>query len=355
MATCDYLSSQHDGIVSPLSGIRLPNNVTGKIPIYKRLNEEHIPDYNIVLVDSVPQSAVISSHAKFKASINPENAGDAQDFHESCFAEAATVNLLFPDVRSESIRICLAAWLAAICTADDLLEAMPPAAATANLKELILKFQGRKADVSATNKLASIFLFFIDHCNQQLDLDESISRQLNNDLCNICESWLDELRFRQGILPNNFETYMQFRGKTMAIQPFFTLMRTMYKPIEGEYLSGLQDLLNQISLVLGLQNDLVGLEKDRRDGETMNAVLLSLKEKAEMDADHMEIEFRRKIEEICDLHNLYVSAAVEMYQALHVSMNEDAHDPTLETAILALADTHLKWCTSYKRYQAKIE
>lgn len=38
----------------------------------------------------------------------------------------------------------MTAWLAANCAADDILEAMPPAAATLALKEAILKLQGRK-------------------------------------------------------------------------------------------------------------------------------------------------------------------------------------------------------------------
>lgn len=103
-----------------------------------------IPHYDIIPLNPAPPSAVIYSHANFKASIQPEKAGDTKDFYERCFAEAAAINLFFPDVRSERIRICMTAWLAANCAADDILEAMPPAAATFALKETILKLQGKK-------------------------------------------------------------------------------------------------------------------------------------------------------------------------------------------------------------------
>jgi hypothetical protein len=40
----------------------------------------------------------------------------------------------------------MTAWLAANCAADDILEAMPPAAAMFALKEAILKLQGKRSD-----------------------------------------------------------------------------------------------------------------------------------------------------------------------------------------------------------------
>ncbi|OQE20832.1 hypothetical protein PENFLA_c015G06178 [Penicillium flavigenum] len=373
MTTCDYTFSHH-GIVSPTGRINLPINVTGHIPNYKRLNDEpvvktceiplgirdaslqlKIPHYDIVPLNPAPPSAVLYSHANFKASIQPEKAGDTKDFYDRCFAEAAAINLFFPDVRSEGIRICMTAWLAANCAADDILEAMPPAAATLALQEAISKLQGKKANVSPTNKVASILCFFQEYCTQQLDLSESTARELSNDICDMCEGLLDELLFRQDLLPNNLETYLRFRGRTMGIHPFFTLIRTLHTPIEGEYLSRLRDLQKRVSLVLGLQNDLVGLEKDRRNGETMNAVLVSLKEQAGTDVDHMNMILPRTIQEVCGIHNLCLSDAVEMHAGLRGSLNGDVHDAVLETVILAFADTHLKWCASSKRYQAKVE
>ncbi|KXG52215.1 Terpenoid synthase [Penicillium griseofulvum] len=373
MATCDYTVSLHHGIVPPTGRIYLPVDVTGHIPDYTRLNDRpvirsceialgirdvclklRIPHYNIVAMNSAPPSAVIYSHANFKASIQPEKAGDTKDFYERCFAEAAAINLFFPDVRSERIRICMTAWLAANCAADDILETMPPAAATLALKEAILKLRGKKTEVSPINKVASILCFFLEYCIQQLDLSESIARELSDDICDMCQGLLDELLFRRGLLSNNLKTYLQFRGKTMGIHPFFTLIRTLHKPIDAEYLSGLRDLQKRVSLVLGLQNDLVGLEKDRRNGETMNAVLVSLKEQAGTDVDHMNMILPKTIQDVCEIHNLCLSAAVEVHEGLQLSRGH-SEEGILETTVLAFADTHLKWCASSKRYQAKVQ
>lgn len=171
----------------------------------------------------------------------------------------------------------------------------------------------------------------------------------------MCGGLIQELRFRQGILPNTLETYLQFRGKTMGIHPFFTLIRTLHPPIKEEYLASLRELQNRVSLVLGLQNDLVGLEKDRRNGETMNAVLVSLKEQCGLDVDRMDLILPRTIEEVCGIHNVCLSAAMDLHKQLHITLKGDDQDVILETAILAFADTHLKWCASSKRYQAKVE
>ncbi|KAJ5555674.1 hypothetical protein N7535_008108 [Penicillium sp. DV-2018c] len=374
MASNNHTRSQHTGITSPIGRIILPTQVSGHVPVYQRRHERpvvksceiplgmrdvslqlEIPHYDIVHVNHSPPSAVIHSHANFKASILPEKAGDTKDFYDRCFAEAAAINLFFPDIRSEGIRICMTAWLAANCAGDDILEAMPPDAAIIALEETVMALQRSKPNVSPTNKVASILCLFHEYCVQQLNLSESTAKELGNDICDMCEGLREELLFRQGILPNTLGTYLQFRGRTMGIRPFFTLIRTLHQPISEKYHSDLLELQDRVSLVLGLQNDLVGLEKDRRNGESMNAVLVSLKEQAGNDTDKITKLLPKTIKEICGIHNLCVSAAVEMHDEIRSRLSAGVHGAVLETAVLAFAETHLKWCASSKRYQAKVE
>ena len=56
----------------------------------------------------------------------------------------AAIKLFFPDVQSEAIQICMAAWLAANCVADDILESMPLEMAILALEETILMLQRSK-------------------------------------------------------------------------------------------------------------------------------------------------------------------------------------------------------------------
>ncbi|CAG8926879.1 unnamed protein product [Penicillium salamii] len=116
----------------------------------------------------------------------------------------------------------MAAWLAANCAADDFLESMPLASGIAALKETILNLQENKEDISPDNGVARILFLFQGYCSQHLDLSEDVQRELRNDISDMCQGLLDELLFRQGVLPNTLDTYLQFRGRTMGIHPFFT-------------------------------------------------------------------------------------------------------------------------------------
>ncbi|CAG8371267.1 unnamed protein product [Penicillium salamii] len=348
-------------------------NTKGHVPTYKRLREIPvvkscqiklgiedvslqlgIPHFEIVQIDSRFPSAAINTHSSFRALIQPEKAGDTKEIYERCRAEVAAINLFFPDIQAEATQLCMAAWLAANCAADDFLESMPLASGIAALKETISNLQENKEDISPDNGVARILFLFQSYCSQHLDLSEDVYHELRNDMCDMCQGLLDELLFRQGVLPNTLDTYLQFRGRTMGIHPFFTLIRAMYSPIGNKCLSELRDLQMRVSLVLGLQNDLVGLEKDRRKGETMNAVLVSLNEQAGTDVERMDSIMPVVIQDVCGIHNRCVSAAVEKYH-LMVESNGEVQNPVLETAVLAFADTHLKWCASSKRYQAKVQ
>lgn len=58
--------------------------------------------------------------------------------------EVAAINLFFPDVQSDAIQICMAAWLSTLCMIDDILEEMHPSAARMSLEHSIDIVLGRK-------------------------------------------------------------------------------------------------------------------------------------------------------------------------------------------------------------------
>ncbi|KAJ5348023.1 hypothetical protein MYU51_007859 [Penicillium brevicompactum] len=373
MSSSSLLLSQHHHVPSPCYSENSSLSALGNITSYKRLNkipvikscqihlgslgvslQLKIPHYDIAPINSGLPWAAIHAQADFKASIQPEKAGNTKEFYERCNAEVAAVKLFFPDVQSEAIQICMAAWLAANCVADDILESMPLEMGILALEETIVMLQRSNEHISPTNKIARIHSLFLDFCIQHLEISENVSRELEGDICDMCQGLLDELLYRQGSVPKTLENYLQFRGRTMGIHPFFTLIRTMRRPIRSEYMAALRNLQSRVSLVLGLQNDLVGLEKDRQNGEHMNAVLVSLQEKEGANRDHQEFLLPSTIEDVCGIHNLCLSAAVEKYNEI-ARLNGEVQEPVHETAILAFADTHLKWCASSKRYQAKVE
>ncbi|OJJ39647.1 hypothetical protein ASPWEDRAFT_25457 [Aspergillus wentii DTO 134E9] len=343
--------------------------VMQNLPEYERLHQEpvtrscaiplkmrdlslqlQLPHYDIVNGPPSRCVYVISAHLAFKTSIQPEKAKDTNRILESCKAEVGAVNLFFPDIKSESVRICMAAWLAANCAVDDELEEMHPADGVRVLEESIAMLQADRSNQYPAGAVPFVLFTFRDYCSENLGLSGTAFHNLTNDICRMCQGHRDELLFRQEKLPNNLETYLHIRGRTMGIDPFFTLICSPYPGVDPEFVSRVQQLQSMVGLVVGLQNDLIGLEKDCRNGEMMNAVLVSLREQAGGDEIFPEV-----VGEICRIHNASLCTAMEIYQRLKVEVSGKRYEEVLPTTALAFAETHLKWCASAKRYQATLE
>lgn len=64
------------------------------------------------MTSSVPSlSAVTHAHTDYLCAIQLDNTHDRQVVHKSAVAEVGVINLFFPDVHPDHIRICMAAWL----------------------------------------------------------------------------------------------------------------------------------------------------------------------------------------------------------------------------------------------------
>ena len=84
---------------------------------------------------------VFLSHAAFSTLLHPDASFD-DGFYAKCTAEVNAINLFFPDIKSESIRIPFMAWLVFICVFDDILEQMPTPEQEATLRGCIRFFKG---------------------------------------------------------------------------------------------------------------------------------------------------------------------------------------------------------------------
>lgn len=138
----------------------------------------------------------------------------------------------------------------------------------------------------------------------------------------------------------------------MGVMPFFTMIGSLRVSERERHFEEIKELERRVCQVVGLQNDLVGLEKDLKNGEIMNAVIITARDKAvgqETDISHQHIE------EICDLHNDWMLSTVEAWEVIQRSTKSELEEMILGTEVLAFADTHLKWCVSSKRYQAKLQ
>lgn len=103
---------------------------------------------------------------------------------------------------------------------------------------------------------------------------------------------------------------------------------------------------------IGLQNDLVGLEKDVDEKESMNAVLVSMEEPWGKE-EALETKLADTIAAVCAFHNSSIAEAVQIHQRILQGAEES--EIIVANSQLLLTETYFKWCTTAKRYRAQLE
>lgn len=191
------------------------------------------------------------------------------------------------------------------------------------------------------------------HCSRYLSLRSA--NAFFKAIVVVLEAHRDEIDFLEGRLPNGLSTYMTIRSRTIALLPFFEVIKSEYLP------QSLQDnpnpvwgnLQHAVCCAAGLQNDLIGLARDLDNGERLNAVMVLLPSFG-TSSDQLDRDALFKaVAQVSVEHDENVSQAM-VWAARLVG---DASGPEAEAVanvarqILMLCETHLKWCTSAKRYQ----
>ncbi|RAH42166.1 terpene synthase family protein [Aspergillus brunneoviolaceus CBS 621.78] len=145
---------------------------------------------------------------------------------------------------------------------------------------------------------------------------------------------------------------MAVRTKTIGIGPFMTMAiwGILGRKIEHKELNALMD---KIKHVVGLQNDLIGLEKDIRSGECMNSVLILARSGQVGDVVNEQKTILARAQRVYEMHNQLVIEAVEIARNFLsrpiIDMTSEEKVAAMET-ILLVAQHHLHRSTSAKRY-----
>lgn len=169
----------------------------------------------------------------------------------------------------------------------------------------------------------------------------------------VLEAHMEECRFVEGGDITDIFTYMGIRRRTIALGPFFELIKSEYLPREVFSHPAWEPLQTQVSTAAGLQNDLVGLERDMEKGETLNAVLIGMRAK-QIGDDAISLDNRlfASVANVSEKHNLAVRSALEHFSHM---CQESSPNYVREVAghILSVCQTHLTWSTSDRRYKTK--
>ncbi|KAI9042794.1 terpene synthase family protein [Aspergillus affinis] len=302
------------------------NNHLIKLKDYNVCLQLKIPDYQ-VQSDTVELNVekrksqetkhlfkALRAHLDFHVAIFPK--GDKHDGAslKRSLASVNTISLFFPDIRHEGIKVCMAVWLETLCTVDDQIENMSLEDAGEAIEEAIAVLK-----------------------------DERL---------------LQEIHLKNGTLSQTLDAYLAIRRKTIGLKPAFALIRSAYNQPYPPSKETTQ-LQNDVAIVAGLQNDLIGLEKDIRTGEVVNAVVFLLGGMEMKRSGKWTVgsgDLRATTGEACRLHDLYLERVLKRVERLGArargvpGMEVEAALASVEASLM---QTHFEWCTSAKRYQSK--
>ncbi len=175
-------------------------------------------------------------------------------------------------------------------------------------------------------------------------------------VCTVLEAHVDEIRFLQGRIANELPTYMTIRSRTIALNPFFQVIKSEFlAEAERDCDSTWERLQLEVCRVAGLQNDLIGLVRDLKDGEELNAVIVLMRSYGFSNkSEPNPAMLSWCIAQISTQHNQGVARCLYYASRLHPVAGDSRPDTKVVARhILLLCETHLKWCASAKRYGLK--
>jgi len=190
-------------------------------------------------------------------------------------------------------------------------------------------------------------------------LTEASARAFFKAVAVVLRAHVDEARFLRSVIPANFENYIKFRCKTISLNPFFEVIKCEYLDDSWRSIAIWDKLQLDVSRAAGLQNDLIGLERDLMDGEQLNAVIVLLRASGveSSRADNAPLSHHANF--VADEHNKSVALSLDSMGEICLAASSAPHETFIAVVsvarhILLLADTHLKWCSAAKRYQIEV-
>lgn len=190
---------------------------------------------------------------------------------------------------------------------------------------------------------------FEAHCSQFLT--EGSRPTFYEAVWSVLEAHTEECRFVERGVITDVPTYMRIRIRTIGLNPFFELIKSEYLSKEAFSNPAWEPLQTQVSAAAGLQNDLIGLERDVERGEILNAVLIGMRAKQTANDTLSPDELlSASVSNVNEQHNLATQSSLESFSQL---CQETSSHCAREVArhILTVCQTHLMWCTSDRRYK----
>lgn len=272
-------------------------------------------------------------------------------------ADITSVAKCFPSITDDKIFLAMAAWYMYLCVVDDAVEKLDNMMA---LKKAIAKLQTTGgdnednalpesdhrscSDVYHRNideaRILAFTMAYISHIQTLLPHD--LHLDLLRASATVLEAMLSENHWRTQASINE-STYLFIRCETIGMRPFFLLAHYNFDPTSAlkPLHPCLETAMSDLRTAVGLQNDLIGLERDLGEGELFNYILRSERPSVET--------MGQRWKSAIALHNEAIRSAIDAWKILKRA-GKVGEVKCLE-CLLKFVERHFLWATSAGRYK----
>ena len=331
----------------------------------------HIPEIQESFAPKASSSAIelaSSIHLRFRKEAQPDKNG--QQIEKRAIVELKTIMELFPHVQYAPSLAAMSAWLSMVCLVDDMIEQMQPDAAHSILAEVPALLRPIRHDSPQLIPAQVTTIALAEQTNRKSTgkEDADLARQIRhifqttqNHLLallprltydDVCENMIhvfkamdEEVSFRHS-RTTDLDRYLDIRARTISLSPLFALLRHAIGRSQAQT-DEIAQLENCVSITAGLQNDVVGLDKDIAQGESMNYPMVYASSQGL--SNHDQAAVMAGASEAVDCHDVAAKHAVDMWQNM---VRDHSEGVEVASSLLVLVSTHFKWVSKAKRYAA---
>lgn len=302
----------------------------------------------------------IDEHLDFRSACEPWMWNERDRLLAGSEADFKFTNITFPGLRRRETILAMSAWFSFLCTIDDLVESMEPNAARQALLQSIsilklpygpLRNHSSFPDTPAS-RVTHISYAFCRHL--QSLLREPTYRKVVQSAGVVFGGIVAEMPFRaKASAPESIDEYMTIRTRTIGIAPLATLLASEHLDDEHVKSSALRALEKEVYALVGLQNDVLGLEKDLRTGEMMNFVVVDSGidlSSSEVMTEDGRSKVRGGVAHLVVYHNERLQLAKRLRKVISSRPEENGEREVAEGLYLLTA-THFYWASAARRYR----
>jgi hypothetical protein len=299
----------------------------------------------------------------YRSAAEPWLFQDTTAFMNRCGTDFSAIISICPNVVNEGIHLCMAAWVALKYFLDDIVATMSIAEVKQAIQvvaDMLHDFPNQSSP-GETRRRRSLpaFARIRYHTTQfRLLISEYLGRTelagLNGCIAEVLTGMSEVVNYREKQSRSSSD-YLQIRARTTGLCPLFYLALLDETKDTGKASLELRFLQDLVSLATGLQDDLIRLEDDLSQKQTINYVLVASDNNKSYRSLPVSLQIpclHGVVQSAILKHNSIVRDAVKQHDRIQSTMEMCDEWASADTA-LALITRHLSWTGKSRGYELR--